>query len=186
MDGRSPAEVEEPVSAQPPKNTAAASTREADSVAPSVAVASPGTSSAARDTASPATASPDSEAQPAETRRPSRPAAAKPAVKPDPVGLQIATRMAKSMRELYGESVQGVYLYGARAAGAGQADADVETIVVLDRVEHYGAELERTSHLCSGLSHEMNVVVSRIFVADADWNGGGGAAEALRAEAVAV
>jgi hypothetical protein len=32
----------------------------------------------------------------------------------------------------------------------------------------------------------MNVVVSRIFVADADWNGGGGAAEALRAEAVAV
>ena len=94
--------------------------------------------------------------------------------------------MANSVRELYGESLQGVYLYGARAAGTGQADADVEIIVVLDRVEHYGAELERTSHLCSELSHEMNVVVSRMFVADEDWNGGGGASETIRAEAVAV
>jgi predicted nucleotidyltransferase len=100
--------------------------------------------------------------------------------------MRIATRLADSIREIYGESVRGVYLYGARAAGNGQADSDVETIVVLDRVEHYGAELERTSHVCSELSHEMNLVVSRIFVADEDWNGEGGPAEAIRAESVAV
>jgi DNA-binding transcriptional ArsR family regulator len=186
VDRRAPADVDEQASTQPPQNTPAAVSNEADSVAPFVAVTPPGTTAAAPATTAPATASPDSERQPAMTPRLGRLAATKPNVNPDPVAVQIATRMAKSMREMYGESVQGVYLYGARAAGTGQADADVETIVVLDRVEHYGAELERTSHLCSELSHEMNVVVSRIFVADADWNGGGGAAEAIRAEAVAV
>ena len=184
VDRRSPAGIEEPVSEQPPNDTAAGSTREKDSVA--TAVTPPGTPAAAPDTTSPATASPNSQTQPAVAPRLSLPAAARRAVGPDPVGIQIATRMANSVRELYGESLQGVYLYGARAAGTGQADADVEIIVVLDRVEHYGAELERTSHLCSELSHEMNVVVSRMFVADEDWNGGGGASETIRAEAVAV
>jgi hypothetical protein len=113
-----------------------------------------------------------------------RPVAPKPKAEPDPVAVEIATRLADSVREIYGDSVRGVYLYGARAAGTGQPDSDVETIVVLDRVEHYGAELERTSHVCSGLSHELNLVISRIFVADEDWNGS--AAESIRAEAVAV
>jgi DNA-binding transcriptional ArsR family regulator len=111
--------------------------------------------------------------------------AARPA--PDPVGLQVAGRLAESIRSMYGEALRGVYLYGARAGGPAPADADVETIIVLDRVDQYGAELERTSHLCASLSHESRLIVSRIFVVEETWNGSpDGGLPAIRAEAVAV
>ena len=108
-------------------------------------------------------------------------------VEPDPVGLQVAGRLAESVRSIYGGTLRGVYLYGTRASGPAAAETDVETIIVLDRVDRYGAELERTSHVCAALSHEMNLVVSRVFVAEADWNGDSdGTPPRIRAEAVAV
>jgi DNA-binding transcriptional ArsR family regulator len=116
-----------------------------------------------------------------------RPGPAARSARADPLGLRIAGRLAQSIREIYGDALKGIYLYGARAAGPAPAEADVETIVVLDTVDHYGAELERTSRVCADLSHEMGVVVSRIFVSEAEWNGGaGGAVSAIRAEAVAL
>ena len=89
----------------------------------------------------------------------------------DPIGLEIARRLAESVESLYAESrrLRGIYLYGDRAAGPTRADADVETLIVLDRVDHYGADLERTSHLCAALSHELKLIVSRIFVSESDW-----------------
>jgi DNA-binding transcriptional ArsR family regulator len=89
----------------------------------------------------------------------------------DLVGLQIARRLAESVESLYAESgrLRGVYLCGERAAGSARPDADVETVIVLDRVDHYGAELERTSHLCAALSHELKLIVSRVFVFESDW-----------------
>lgn len=106
---------------------------------------------------------------------------------PDPLGLLIAGRLAEAIRPMYGPALRGLYLYGARASGPTAAEADVETIVVLDRVEHYGAELERTSHACAELSHDANVIVSRIFVSEPDWNGGpNGVLPPIRSEAVAV
>jgi predicted nucleotidyltransferase len=99
----------------------------------------------------------------------------------------VAGRLAESIRSLYGDALRGTYLYGSRAAGPAPADADVEMIIVLDRVDHYGAELERTSHLCAALSHEWRLVVSRVFVSEANWNGSpDGVPPAIRAEAVAV
>ena len=116
-----------------------------------------------------------------------RPSPAARVAKADPFGLRIAGRLAESIRETYGDSLRGFYLYGMRALGPAPAETDVETVVVLAKVDHYGAELERTSHICSALSHEMNLVVSRIFVSEADWNGGpDGVMPAVRAEAVAV
>ena len=94
-----------------------------------------------------------------------------PASGADPVGLRIAGRLTESIRGIYGASLLGVYLSGARAAGPAPLDADVETIVVLDRVDRYGEELERTSQICAALSREMNVVVSRMFVSGTDWAG---------------
>jgi DNA-binding transcriptional ArsR family regulator len=105
----------------------------------------------------------------------------------DPVGLRIAGRLAESVREIYGASLRGVYLYGARAAGPAPLDAEVETVVVLDRVDRYGEELERTSQVCAALSREMNIVVSRIFVSGADWaDAPDGSTAADRMGAVAV
>ena len=106
---------------------------------------------------------------------------------PDPLGLLVAARLASSIRPIYGERLRGVYLYGARAAGSTAEDQDVETIIVLDRVDRYGEELERTSDACAALSHELKLVVSRVFVSEARWNGDpDGVPPGVRSEAVAV
>ena len=106
---------------------------------------------------------------------------------PDLLGLQIARSLAESLRAVYDERLQGVYLYGARAAGAAPADADVETIVVLDNVDHYGQELEKTSHVCASLSRDFRILVSRVFVSAASWEGDPtGSLRQIRSEAVAV
>jgi DNA-binding transcriptional ArsR family regulator len=110
-----------------------------------------------------------------------------PDTSPDPVGLQVASRLGESVRLVYGGALRGIYLTGARASGIAPKDADVETIIVLERVDHYGAELEKTSHVCAALSRELDLVVSRVFVSEADWNGrADGAMAMVRAEAVAV
>jgi DNA-binding transcriptional ArsR family regulator len=106
---------------------------------------------------------------------------------PDLLGLQIARSLSESLSALYGERLQGVYLYGIRAAGAAAADADVETVVVLDQVDHYGQELEKTSHVCASLSRDFRILVGRVFVSAAAWNGDPtGSLRQIRSEAVAV
>ena len=118
---------------------------------------------------------------------PVRPVASEHAASPDPLGLMVAARLAREIRSIYGDVLRGVYLYGARASGPAAADQDVETIVVLDRIDRYGEELERTSHACAALSHELGLVVSRVFVSEATWNGDpAGIPPRVRAGAVAV
>jgi DNA-binding transcriptional ArsR family regulator len=105
----------------------------------------------------------------------------------DSLGLKAASRFAESVRLAYGDTLRGVYLYGARAGGSAAGDADVETIIVLDQVDHYGAELEKTSQMCASLSHEFGVLVSRIFVSESTWEGGpDGRLPLVRSEAVAL
>jgi DNA-binding transcriptional ArsR family regulator len=151
----------------------------------SVPAVGPASVPAASPTAGPA---PETAASPApETAASPAPETAASPTTPDEIGLQAAGRFAESVRSIYGEALRGVYLFGARASGPAPTHADVETIIVLDRVDHYGAELERTSHLCASLSHELDVIVSRVFVCEADWVGrSDGAWPAVRAEAVAV
>ena len=105
----------------------------------------------------------------------------------DPVGMRIAGQLSEPLKTIYGERLRGFYLYGLRAAGPAPADAEVETLIVLDRVDGYGTELERTSHIYAALSHDLKVVVSRVFVEEATWDGGpDGVIPTVRSEAVAV
>jgi len=59
-----------------------------------------------------------------------------------------------------------------RAPGARPGrNAEVEVVVVLDKIARYGDELERTSSTCAGLSLEFGLIVSRLFVAGSIWEG---------------
>lgn len=89
---------------------------------------------------------------------------------PDPLALVVAARFCAAVRPLYGERLKAVFLYGARAAGPGPEDADIEILVVLDSVERYGEEIERTSAVCAQLSFELGLVVSRVFVPESEWS----------------
>jgi len=105
----------------------------------------------------------------------------------DPVGMRVAGQLAEPLKAVYGDALRGFYLYGTRAAGPASADEDVETIIVLERVDRYGAELERTSHMYAALSHDLKFVVSRVFVEEGFWDGGpDGVLPAVRSEAVTV
>jgi len=117
------------------------------------------------------------------------PPIAEPRQAADPIGLQVARRIAESVESLYAESgrLRGIYLYGRRAEGSSHPDAEVETLIVLDRVDRYGAELERTSHLFAALSHEHKLVVSRVFVSESDWlTRQDGSLPTIRARAVEI
>jgi predicted nucleotidyltransferase len=91
---------------------------------------------------------------------------------PDSIGIAIARRMRKGLREIYRERLRGVYLYGSRARGEQGPDADVDILIVLDRLGPYGQELERTSELASDLSLDAGVIVSRTFASEVDWRTG--------------
>jgi DNA-binding transcriptional ArsR family regulator/predicted nucleotidyltransferase len=108
-------------------------------------------------------------------------------IKADPLGLETGAAAAARMRAIYGERVRGVFLYGQRAAIGAPQDSDVELLVVLDRIERYGEELDRTSAVFAALSLELGVVVSRVFVSETDWRDrSDGGLPGIRAEAVSL
>jgi len=72
---------------------------------------------------------------------------------------------------IYGDRLLGTYLYGSFARGAQYAESDVDVVVVLDRVESYGAEVHRTGPLTSELSLKYGLSISRVFVSEQDWTG---------------
>jgi uncharacterized protein len=106
-------------------------------------------------------------------------------VKADPLGLEAGAAVAARMRAIYGERLRGVFLYGRRAARGAPRESDVELLVVLDRIERYGEELDRTSPVFASLSLELGVIVGRVFVSEADWRDRtDGGLPGVRAEAV--
>jgi uncharacterized protein len=107
--------------------------------------------------------------------------------RPDATGLKAAARFAEIVRPLYAGRLIGVFLYGSRARGQAGPDADIEIAVVLDEIEHYGDELERTSVTCAALSLEHGVLFSRVFIPESVWKTRtDGRLPAMRLDAVAV
>jgi len=90
---------------------------------------------------------------------------------PDALGLLVGARFGAAIRPIYGSRLRGLYLFGNRGFGPARDDADVELLIVLDRVDAYGDELERTSAVCAQLTLELGLVVSRVFADQARWPG---------------
>jgi predicted nucleotidyltransferase len=80
----------------------------------------------------------------------------------------------RGLESLYGERLQGVYLFGSRARGEAAPDSDVDLLVVLDRVDDYGGEVRHTGEIVSALALRYDVSVSRVLVSKADWQRGTG------------
>lgn len=81
----------------------------------------------------------------------------------------LLAELKRGFEELYRERLRGVYLYGSYARGEEDAESDVDVLVVLDRVDHYGAEIDRSSRLVSALSLQYGVSISRVMVSQEEW-----------------
>ena len=73
------------------------------------------------------------------------------------------------LKSLYGPRLKGLYLYGSYARGEQKEDSDLDILVVLDRIEHYAGEVDHSGQLASDLSLKYGVSISRVFVAENDW-----------------
>jgi len=85
---------------------------------------------------------------------------------------ELLAEMRQGLTQLYGDRLQGLYLFGSRARGEAQPDADVDLLIVLDEVAHYYGELERTAELVSTLSLRYDVSISRVFLPAPEWQKG--------------
>ena len=75
----------------------------------------------------------------------------------------------RGLEELYAERLGGVYLYGSYARGEQEQDSDIDVLVVLDQIQAYGAEIDRTSELISSVSLRYGISISRVFVTQEAW-----------------
>jgi len=73
------------------------------------------------------------------------------------------------LSQLYRDQLKGVYLYGSYARGEQDAESDVDVLIVLQQVDQYGAEVDRTGRLVSTLSLKHGVSISRVLVSERDW-----------------
>ena len=81
----------------------------------------------------------------------------------------LLVRLRERLQGTYGTRLRGLYLYGSFARGEEDPESDVDIIIVLDRIDAYGVELDRTSALISALSLDSGLSISRVFVSQEDW-----------------
>jgi predicted nucleotidyltransferase len=81
-------------------------------------------------------------------------------------------RLRVDLQTIYGSRLKGLYLYGSYARARQDLESDVDVLIVLDRVDHYTDEIERTGHIISARSLDAGVSISRVFVSEAQWAAG--------------
>jgi len=77
--------------------------------------------------------------------------------------------LKEALQAIYGDHLRGLYLFGSYARGE-EIDSDVDVLIVLERIESYGAEIDRTGSVISSLSLKYGVSISRVFVPLQDWS----------------
>ena len=99
----------------------------------------------------------------------------------------LSKEVKEGLEGVYGEGLKGVTLYGSYARGEEESESDIDLVVVLDQLDHYADEVDRTGYLISELSLTYGISVSRVFVSLGDWSGREGSFLAsAREEAIPV
>jgi predicted nucleotidyltransferase len=73
------------------------------------------------------------------------------------------------LRGVYGERLKGLYMYGSYARGDQDEESDLDILVVLDQIDSYAREINRTSQLASDLSLKYGITVSKVFIRENQW-----------------
>jgi predicted nucleotidyltransferase len=81
----------------------------------------------------------------------------------------ILREFKEKLGRLYGDRLKGVYIFGSHARGEAGPESDVDVLIVLDRVDNYSEEIDRTSEVVSKLSLQGGVSISRVFATEERW-----------------
>jgi predicted nucleotidyltransferase len=85
-------------------------------------------------------------------------------------GEEIAQAVAADLRQLYGERLRGVLLFGSWARGEAHAESDIDLLVVLDRVGSRREERVRMEDVVWPRSLEYGTHISLIPVSEEDFS----------------
>lgn len=66
--------------------------------------------------------------------------------------LELLAALKDGFEYIYANRHRALYVYGSHARGEADQESDFDVLVILDRIDAYGAEIDRTSHLVSELS----------------------------------
>lgn len=80
--------------------------------------------------------------------------------------------LKEQFSRMYIQRLMGVYLYGSYARSEEEVGSDVDVLIVLDGIDSYAAEIDRTGEITSDLSLKYGFSVSRVFVDRESWQEG--------------
>ncbi len=78
----------------------------------------------------------------------------------------VVDEYSKGLRQIFGDQLVSVLLYGSFARGEGRDDSDIDLVCVLRPPFVYNEAIRRSSLLTAQLSLKYDVVLSRVFVSE--------------------
>ncbi len=77
---------------------------------------------------------------------------------------KILSDLQVELRQILGERLEAIYLYGSQARGDARFDSDIDVLIIMKGKFDYFQLLELTSEITWRISLENDVVVTRAFV----------------------
>ena len=82
----------------------------------------------------------------------------------NPKVQNIMLEMQQALKDIYGERIIRIMLFGSHARGDASAGSDIDALIVLKGAVKPGEEIARTGGIASELSLKHDVVISCAFV----------------------
>ena len=82
----------------------------------------------------------------------------------NPKVQSIMLEMQQELKDIYGERIVRIMLFGSHARGDASPGSDIDALIVLKGAVKPGAEIARTGGITSELSLKYDVVISCTFV----------------------
>jgi predicted nucleotidyltransferase len=83
---------------------------------------------------------------------------------------KILSEFRQELKNLYGDRLIKLVLYGSQVRGEAKEDSDIDILVVLkDSINPY-QEINKTSHFIANLCLKYDVVISRHFISAQKFN----------------